>query len=68
MISIIIGNTICPIINCFDERNIGREEGREEGRKMEREEVAKRMLDCGMEIEQIAKLTQLNIETIMNLQ
>ena len=47
---------------------VGHKEGQEEGRKIERLEVAKRMLDCGMEIEQIAKLTQLNIETIMNLQ
>lgn len=40
-----------------------RKEGREEGL----EEVAKRMLTCGMKIEQIAELTQLSIDRIKTL-
>ena len=43
---------------------VGREEGREEGRA----EVAKRMLAHGMEIEQIAEITQLSIDKIKSLQ
>ena len=43
---------------------VGREEGRAEGR----EEVAKRMLAHGMEIEQIAEITQLSIDKIKSLQ
>ena len=46
----------------------GRPEGRAEGREAERVEVAKRMLACGMEIEQITELTQLSVDKIKALQ
>ena len=47
---------------------VGREEGRAEGREEGRAEVAKRMLAHGMEIEQIAEITQLSIDKIKSLQ
>ena len=45
-----------------------REEGREEGREKEKIETAKKMLDLGIEVEIIRKVTSLSIEEIQKLQ
>ena len=45
-----------------------REEGRVEGREIEKIETAKKMLDLGIEVEIIRKVTSLSIEEIQKLQ
>ena len=49
-------------------REEGREEGRVEGREKEKIETAKKMLDLGIEVEMIKKVTSLSIEEIQKLQ
>ena len=49
-------------------REEGREEGRVEGREKEKIETAKKMLDLGIEVEIIRKVTSLSIEEIQKLQ
>ena len=49
-------------------REEGRVEGRVEGREKEKIETAKKMLDLGIEVEIIRKVTSLSIEEIQKLQ
>lgn len=48
-------------------RREGRREGRKEGRKETREEITKKLLELGIKIEDIEKVTNLSREEIEKL-
>lgn len=49
-------------------RQEGKEEGRQEGRKFEKEQIALTMLNTGMDIKTISKITHLSMQDIQKLQ
>ena len=46
---------------------VGREEGREEGRENTQKEIARKMLDKGMDINSISELSGLTLEEINDI-
>ena len=48
-------------------KKAGREEGRKEGIDSERKRMAKKLLELGMEIEEVQKITELSVQEIKNI-
>ncbi len=55
------------VIMLAGEREKGREKGREEGSRERAHETARRMLAKGMDLIEIAELTELDIKEVENL-
>ena len=45
----------------------GKAEGRAEGRAEEKSDIARKMMECGMDMEQISQITGLSLEQIKKL-